>query len=210
MYIRHLGHSCFLMKNAGGVTVITDPYEAKSVGAPKINEKADIVTVSHEHYDHNAVDEVRGKYSLITGGGEWVVKGIGISGKRCFHDNHGGSLRGSCTIYKFVTDGLTICHMADLGEDLNPEIVDFVKGCDIMFIPVGGTYTIDADTATQYCRAINAKIVIPMHYLVEGLKVDVAPADRFLANMGGYRRLKELEVDADNIKMRSGVVYLQD
>ncbi|MCD8205607.1 MAG: MBL fold metallo-hydrolase [Clostridia bacterium] len=209
MYIKHFGHSSFYIKTAKGVTIITDPYD-ETVGAPKINETADIVTVSHDHYDHSAVGEVKGKPRIVRGEGTWDIRGVEIEGKRCFHDNHGGSLRGACTMYRFIADGLVVCHMADIGEDLNQNIVDFAKGCDVLMIPVGGKYTIDANTAMQYCRAIGAKIVIPMHYYVEGVKLDIAPAGSFLAGMGGYRRVKELEIDRENIKMRAGVVYLQD
>jgi len=149
---------------------------------------ADIVTVSHQHEDHNAVDAVEGSPYVVNGPGEYEIQGVVVMGFATYHDGQGGAKRGSNTIYRIEIDGVSIAHLGDLGHTLNSDQVDALDGVDILLIPVGGIYTVDAGQAASIVKEIDPKIVIPMHYGRSSLNQDVfgelAPVSTFLKEMG--------------------------
>lgn len=169
MEITSLGHSSFRLKGKTA-TVVTDPYDPAMVGLafPK-HVAADIVTVSHDHGDHNAVGNLEGRPFVVRGPGEYEIKGVGIVGIGVYHDTENGAQRGSNTIYRIELDGLSFVHLGDLGHSLSADQVDTLDGVDILFVPVGGYYTIDAPTAAALVNKISPSIVIPMHYGRKGL-----------------------------------------
>lgn len=179
MKIRYLGHSSFLLTSNAGVTVVTDPY-ASEVGfrMPKIS--ADIVTVSHRHFDHDNVKAVEGNPLVIENEPKLTVCGINIRTVKSFHDDAEGKKRGDNRIFIFNFDGLNVCHLGDLGEPLSVGLVEKIKPVDVLMIPVGGKYTIDASMAKEYVERLSPKIVIPMHFHVAGGKIDIAGVDGFL------------------------------
>ncbi len=185
MKIEYLGHSCFRIQTEQGVTIVTDPYTKVGYELPK-GLQADIVSVSHGHFDHNYVEAVEGAPMIIETEGEHVVCGVKIVGEHTWHDPHQGVLRGKNIIFKMDIDGFIVCHFGDLGESYSDEIAKILSGTDVWLIPVGGTYTIDAEQAKVYIEKCKPKAVIPMHYLPEDGTLDITGAKGFLQKMNGY------------------------
>jgi L-ascorbate metabolism protein UlaG (beta-lactamase superfamily) len=185
MTITWYGHSCFKITNQGGhLTIITDPFD-KSIGLkpPRIN--ADIVTVSHEHDDHNNVKALNGSPFVINGPGEYEIKGVNILGIDSFHDQQQGQKRGLNTIYLIEIDSIRICHLGDFGQDrLTDEQVEKIGAVDILMIPVGGHYTIEASQAVEIVDQLEPHLVVPMHYKIPGLKIELDGIEKFLKEMG--------------------------
>lgn len=188
MEIRYFGHSSFLLKNKT-TSVVTDPYSTDSVGLkfPK-NITADIVTVSHDHPDHNHIANIEGTPFVISGPGEYEIKGISILGYSSFHDEEKGAKRGKNTIYKFEIDNISICHLGDLGCIPTNEEIEKLDGIDILLVPVGGFYTIDPEQAEKIIAEIEPSVVIPMHFgrteLDKKTFGDLKPLTEFLKVMG--------------------------
>lgn len=187
MDITYLGHSSFKLRGKNAL-VVTDPFGG-SIGLPfPKHTAADIVTVSHDHDDHNAIQVIEGSPFVISGPGEYEIKGVGIVGMGVYHDDQKGEKRGKNTIYRIELDGLTIVHLGDLGHELTSAQVDALDGVDILLVPVGGVYTIDAGLAAKVVGEIEPTIVIPMHYNRPGLDqkmfAGVAGVDAFLKEMG--------------------------
>ncbi len=155
MDIYPLGHASFKIKGKTA-TVVTDPYEGKA--------EADIVLVSHEHPDHNAISKVSGEPFIVNGPGEYEIKDVTVTGVPSYHDDKKGEERGNNVIYKFTVDGLNLCHLGDLGHKLTDKQVEDIGDVDILFVPVGGHFTISAETASEVVAQIEPYIVIPMHY----------------------------------------------
>lgn len=163
MEIYPLGHSSFKLRGKQA-TVVTDPYSVKSMAVkfPRSIE-ADIVTISHDHEDHNAASLVGGSPFVIRGPGEYEVKGVSVIGVTSFHDAEDGASRGRNTMYRIEMDKVKIAHLGDVGHVLTSAQLDALDGVDVLFIPVGGLYTVDAEQAAQIISDIEPKIVIPMH-----------------------------------------------
>ena len=182
MDITSLGHSSLRIRGKT-TTVVTDPFDSKFLGLkfPK-HITADIVTVSHAHEDHNAVAQIEGNPFIVSGPGEYEIKGVGIVGISSHHDAENKGLN---TIYRIEMEDLSIVHLGDLGRMLTADEVDGLDGVDILMIPVGRTYTIDAAQASKLVSEIDPTIIIPMHYGgIPGLKFDLAPVSVFLKEMG--------------------------
>jgi len=185
MTISWYGHSCFKITNQGGhLTIITDPFD-KSIGLTPPRGSADIVTVSHDHYDHNNVKAISGSPFVINNPGEYEIKGIRIIGCSSFHDKKEGKERGLNTIYLIKMDKIRICHLGDLGQDrLTDEQLEAIGYVDILIIPVGGLYTIEASEAVKIVKQLEPNLIIPMHYKLPGLKINFASLNEFLKEMG--------------------------
>lgn len=191
MDITYLGHSAFKLRGKIA-TVITDPF-GSSVGFDMPKSSADIITVSHQHEDHNAIEKVNGTARrpqpyLIQAPGEYEVSGVGVFGWQTFHDDQEGALRGKNTIYIIHLEGLKICHLGDLGHILSEAQVHQIGEIDVLLIPVGGFYTINAKQAVAVIKELQPSIVVPMHYQTpkhntETFK-EVAPVSQFLTEMG--------------------------
>lgn len=162
MQIFWLGHSCFKIQDKDN-TIITDPY-GPGYGLKPPRLKAEIVTVSHDHGDHNYTDGIMGDPLIIKGPGEFEVKGIYIRGAKSWHDNQNGKERGDNIIYRLEVDGVSLAHLGDLGHGLDDQLIEFLEGTDVLLIPVGGVYTINAKQAVEIISQIEPRIVIPMHY----------------------------------------------
>lgn len=178
MKIQYLGHSSFKLTESTGTTIITDPYSQK-VGFAMPEVSADAVTVSHHHFDHDNVKAVGGNPQIIDKEASYDLPGVEINAFKSFHDNDGGKQRGENVIFKFRMDGLDVCHLGDLGEECSAELIERILPVDILLIPVGGNYTIDAETAKEYVDRLMPEVVIPMHYRVKDLKVDIEKLDDF-------------------------------
>lgn len=187
MNIQYIGHACFRIKSKLG-TVVIDPYDSKMLGTKLPKLEADIVTISHDHEDHNASDQIEGDPLVLTYPGEYEKNGIRVYGFETYHDKSKGEERGKNTMFKFDVDGVTILHCGDLGHTLSSELLDDINGADVVMIPVGGFYTIDADEARQVVEKLEPSIVIPMHYKNDALSSDImnnlAPVDEFIKKIG--------------------------
>lgn len=182
MDITWLGHSCFRIKGKEAV-VVTDPCNP-SLGYPVGKLRADIVTVSHFHPGHSYIEAVEGEFKEIKGPGEYELKGVFITGIATFHDNSQGSERGKNNVYLLEIDGVTLCHLGDIGHSLSSDVEEQIGDVGVLFIPVGGLNTIDSSTAGDIVRNLSPKIVIPMHYKTPALARDLETVDKFLKKMG--------------------------
>lgn len=179
MKIQYLGHSSFKLTESTGISVVTDPYD-DSVGYHMPETDADAVTVSHHHYDHDAISKVKGNPVVLDKETGYILKdSVEISSIMSFHDDCRGKKRGENIIFKFRMDGLDVCHLGDLGEDCSSDLIEMILPVNVLMIPVGGNYTIDAKMAKEYVDRIMPDIVIPMHYREKGKKLDVDRVEEF-------------------------------
>lgn len=186
MIITHIGHSCFKIQDKigpDGITVITDPYD-KKIGVKAPNLEADIVTISHDHYDHNNTKAIRNEAYIINSAGEYDYKGIGVHGVESYHDDKKGKDRGTNVIYRIEVDDISVSHLGDLGHELDSKQLDLLVGADILLVPVGGKYTIDAKKAVEVVSQIEPRMVIPMHYKYKGINLDIDGVDKFVKELG--------------------------
>lgn len=186
MLITWHGHSEFYLERADGFSLLTDPFDAH-VGYPMHSYKADAVTVSHGHGDHNFVEKAEGNPAIIDQAGEWQIDpDVKVTAIPSFHDDVQGEKRGKNLIIKIEMEGLTLAHLGDLGVSLDEDQIRALGEIDILMIPVGGFYTIDAQTARQAVHALQPKMVIPMHFKNQGINEDwpISDGKDFLALMG--------------------------
>ncbi len=211
MEISWLGQAAFKLKGKTA-TVVTDPYDPEFIGLKWPKVEADIVTISHDHGDHNNAAGVSGASYTATGPGEYEIKGVAFTGTPSFHDNKGGAERGKNTIFTFNIDGVRICHLGDLGQaQLTDPQLEAIGDVDVLLIPVGSVYTIDGGAAAKIVAQIEPKVIIPMHYGQPGLKVNLEPVDHFLKEMGkeGVTPVAKLSVSADKLPEEAEVVVLE-
>ena len=179
MEISWFGHSCFHIVDSLGRSIITDP-PAKRVGYDLPDVRADVVLVSHDHYDHNNVEAIGGSPAVIREPKEHTASGITFYGILSHHDDKGGTLRGENIIFTFALDGIRICHLGDLGHILSADQIREIGPVDVLMIPVGGVFTLDASGASKVVEKIRPKVVIPMHFKTKALKMNIESSDRFL------------------------------
>lgn len=176
--IKHIAHACFLIDN-GKEKLIIDPYD-HSIGYEKVEETVEYILVSHNHYDHNYIQNIKLKDNI----GSFVFRKV-----HSYHDEEKGKLRGENIIHIIQTENITICHLGDLGHILTSQQVQQIGKVDVLLIPVGGTYTIDYKQAVEVVKQINPNTVIPMHYKTKKTHLDIETADNFRIAIG-----KEYEV----------------
>ncbi len=162
---------------------MTDPHDGRSIGIKTPAVKADIVLVSHEHFDHNCVRIVRGDPAVVREPGERTVKGLKILGVPSFHDVEGGAKRGKNIMFKFELDGMRFCHCGDLCHSLSDEQIAELGQIDVLFIPVGGAITLDGKQARELVSRIRPRVAVPMHFRMGGLSMSIETVDRFLENI---------------------------
>lgn len=187
MDITYLGHSSFRIKTKTAV-VITDPFDPAMTGLKYSGVEGDIVTVSHNHRDHNNIDKVAGVKKVVDGPGEYEISGVSIIGYPSFHDNEKGALKGKNTIYVIEAEGLRLVHLGDLGHTLSEDLINEMGDVDVLMIPVGGEFTIGPKEATEIVSKVEPFFVIPMHYMQDGLNKEtfakLEPVDTFLKESG--------------------------
>lgn len=214
MEITNLGHSSFKLRGKQ-VTIVTDPFNPKMLGIKFPKVTADAVTVSHSHDDHNFLGAVEGEPIILAGPGEYEVKGAKIIGISTFHDASGGSARGKNTVYRINIDGVAIVHCGDLGHKFDDKQLEMLEGANVLMVPVGGFYTIDAAVACEVVSQINPNIIIPMHYATPSLDKSIASkltdVGVFLKEMGkeGISPQPKLTVTRDKLPMEPIVVVLE-
>lgn len=217
MEITFLGHSSFRIKCKKNI-IVTDPYN-ENVGFEMPQVSADIITISHQHQDHNNLAAVkpttkREKPFVVDGPGEYEISNVSIFGVASFHDNSGGSKRGENTIYLISVDGLRLAHLGDLGHKLTEGQLEEINGVDVLFIPVGGNYTIDDNQAVEIIGQIEPKVIIPMHYKTAEMKADFGidlTVNDFLKTIGeeGSKPREKLIISKDKLPPEREIVILK-
>lgn len=208
--IKWLGHSCFLVTSSEGVKILTDPFD-EQVGYEVPSEEADIVTTSHDHYDHNYIKAVKGNFVHIKEPGTYSEHGIDIKGVATFHDEAGGKKRGKNVVYKFNVDGIEVCHCGDLGHIPAPGQVEEIGRVDVLLLPVGGNYTVDAKEAFEVAKLLKPAVIIPMHFKTDDNDFPIDGVDKFVAVAGGGERAgkQEVEFTRENIGSMPPVLILE-
>jgi len=200
MNIKYLGHAAFVITSGTGIKIITDPYETShDLTYGEITESADIVTVSHDHFDHSNVAAVKGNPEVVRRTGRSTAKGMEFRGIATYHDEAKGKLRGNNIIFCFEVDGIRVCHLGDLGHLLDDKQVAEIGSVDIVLIPVGGYYTIDAKAATEVCNQLKPRVIMPMHYKTEKGIPNIVGVDGFL---GGKANVSQ--PDASQAEFKRG------
>lgn len=209
MEITWLGHASFKIRTyvpqIGWVTLVTDPYDSEMVGLKFPKTVADIVTVSHEHKDHSATGSLKNDAGeppkTLIGPGEYEIKGVTIRGIAASHDDKAGAERGENTIFVIDSEGVRVAHLGDLGHKLNDDQLSEMGQVDIVLVPVGGFYTIDAERASEIITQLEPKVVIPMHYKIPGIS---APFDQLLPVSDFVKKMGVEPKNMDKFEVKKG------
>lgn len=186
MVITWLGQACFKIQS-GDLTIVVDPY-SKEIGLTPPRFRADLVLVTHSHFDHANKESISGEPFVVEGPGEYETKGVFVRGIQTFHDSVMGRDRGVNTIYKIEVEGVSVAHLGDFGEkEMRNETLEELGGVDVLMVPVGGKYTIDGEEAAGVVHQIEPRFAIPMHYKIPGLKVTLDDVETFLKEMGAAK-----------------------
>lgn len=161
-----------------------DPF-SKEIGLRPPKIKDDLVLITHHHFDHDNIGEANSEAFIIDGPGEYEKRGISVRGISSFHDKTGGKERGLNTIYVIKSDDMTICHLGDFGQEkFEDHQLEEIGDVDILMVPIGGVYTIDYKEAIGAISQVEPKIVIPMHYKIKDVKIDIGGPEKFLKEIG--------------------------
>lgn len=212
MRIKWLGHASFLLTSEDGTRVICDPYSCGGgIDYGAIEESADVVTVSHKHGDHDNVAAVKGKPEVVDTPGSRKVKGIEFKGVPTYHDEARGKQRGENIVFCFTMDAIRICHLGDLGHELDDGHLAAIGSVDILLSPVGGFYTMDAKVAAKVCERIAPSVVIPMHFKTGKCGYPIAGVDDFLKGRKNVRRMgvSEMEIRKEQLPAATETVVLE-
>ncbi|OGP72583.1 MAG: hypothetical protein A2V86_04050 [Deltaproteobacteria bacterium RBG_16_49_23] len=215
MKIKWYGHAAFLITSDQGLKIILDPYEPGAFGGQlsygKIKDQADVALTSHDHADHNDTKSLPGTPQVVKGSGPKTVKGISIKGISTYHDPSRGSERGANTIFNLQVDGIQVCHLGDLGHILSEKELSEIGPVDILLIPVGGFFTIDAKEATRVSEQIKPKVLIPMHFKTEKCGFPIAPVEDFLKEKPVPKRpgTSEATFDKASLPKKMEIIVLE-
>jgi L-ascorbate metabolism protein UlaG (beta-lactamase superfamily) len=197
MKIKWNGHACFTITADNGAVIVTDPYDPAAYGGvlayDMVKDRTDIALVSHDHLDHNHVSGLTGSPVVLRKSGK--AKGLEIKGLEVCHDETGGKERGANTIFSFAVDGIRICFTGDLGHRLSADQIRSVGPVDVLLIPVGGTFTLDAKGAVDVAKSLNARLIIPMHFKTEKCQLPISSAESFLELMPNVKRKNQSEIN---------------
>jgi L-ascorbate metabolism protein UlaG (beta-lactamase superfamily) len=210
MRLRYLGHSCFSITTGSGIRIVTDPFSGiPGLKMPAV--QAEIVTVSHSHADHNNVNGVGGNFLIAMKPGVTESEGVTLCGIESFHDNLHGRLRGQNIIFTIKADGLTICHLGDLGHTLSDDQLAQIGHVDILMVPVGEIFTFSVNDALKTVNQINPVVTIPMHYSLTGPGFGLKNVQKFLSIAGDFDKADscEVEITSENIGEYKGIIVMK-
>ena len=175
-----IGHAKFLIELENGLRIVIDPYDA-TCGYPVTPVKADVVLVSHGHHDHSAVDTIPGKPRVIDKAGAYDLgDGVTVTAVEAFHDDAQGTKRGRTLLFSIRAEGLNAIHLGDLGHIPTPEQIEALGAADVLMVPVGGFFTIDAAQAKETAALLQARVILPMHYKTRAnADWPIAPVEAF-------------------------------
>jgi L-ascorbate metabolism protein UlaG (beta-lactamase superfamily) len=182
--IDYLGHACFMVTGDSGKRAVFDPYEPGCFGgalrhaAPGVS--AELVFVSHGHADHAAAGQVGGRPRVVDRPGAGKSGAAAWLGVRTFHDGSGGAERGGNVAYALKLDGVSFCHLGDLGHALSRAQAGEIGPVDVLFAPVGGHFTVDGRGAVEAARALSPRVLVPMHFKTPQVDFPIATLEDFL------------------------------
>lgn len=200
MKIRFIGHSCFLIE-IGGLKVMTDPFDESVPYKFPEKEEVDIVTISHDHFDHNAVNRVKVRKEVLKDPVDKTIDGVKFKSKSFFHDEEGGRRRGKNAIFLIEGEDFKIVHLGDLGHVPEEKELEIFKNPYFLMVPVGGYYTIDSKKADKIIEILNPLITIPMHYKTGKLDFPIATVEEFLKNKQNVHKLTTLEAEFNKLNL---------
>lgn len=215
MKIKYYGHAAFQITTDGGIKIIIDPYQSGAFSGAlaygKITDEADVVLTSHDHDDHNYIGDIRGSFTKIGAAGEYETKGIRVRAVHTYHDQSKGSERGNNLIFAVEADGLTIIHAGDLGHVLDEETLSKIGGADVLLLPVGGFYTINAGEATKIMETMSPSITVPMHYKTAKCDFPIASVEDFTEGRVNVKKLSDavLEITKATLPQQPEIVVLK-
>lgn len=213
MLIDWLGHSCFKVTLKNGTRILLDPYDDHYGYTPQ-DVEADIVTISHNHNDHNDTSHVTGDYTVVREAGVHTFGELTIEGLKTWHDKEQGAKRGENICYMLSVRGIRVCHMGDIGCIPGDDVLEKIKGSEILMVPVGGNYTIDANEALEICEIVKPNIIIPMHFQTPASNLDIAPLSDFLEAAGREYDVSHLgkcyiKIDKATLKKRTRIIVME-
>lgn len=204
MKLKWNGHTSFTITASDGTIIVTDPYDPNGYdGALQydvVSDRADIAVVSHDHADHNYVEGLTGDPQILRGSGS--IKNIEIKGIETFHDESEGSERGTNVVFVMKVDGINICFCGDLGHQLSDEQINAVGEIEILLVPVGGFFTLDAEGASKLVETLKPRIVIPMHYKTSKCGFPISDVEPFLALMKDVKKPDKSEIEITSEQLR--------
>jgi L-ascorbate metabolism protein UlaG (beta-lactamase superfamily) len=212
MKVKWLGHASFMITSDKGVRIITDPYKiGGNLKYAEVKGPADIVTVSHEHFDHNNVAPIEGNPHVIKGAKSDEAKGIKYNGVATFHDENKGKDRGTNTVFCFEVDGVRVCHLGDLGHKLSDHEATQIGKVDVLLTPMAGFYTMNAAVATEVSEQLKPKVIIPMHFKNERCDFPVSTVEDFLKGKKNVTRMdsSEIEFRAGKLPAETKIIVLK-
>jgi L-ascorbate metabolism protein UlaG (beta-lactamase superfamily) len=204
MKIKWLGHSAFLLTASDGTRIVTDPYKPGCFGGAltygPIREKADFVTVSHNHLDHNYIDDLPGPPKTIRSAISRSAGAVKVAGYDTFHDASQGRERGKNVVFVFEDTGLRLAHLGDLGHVPTAQ-AEAIGKVDVLLIPVGGYFTIDAGQAHKTVELLGARVIIPMHFKTGKTNMPITGVEEFTRGRANVRHVgaSEVEITADRL-----------
>ena len=214
MIIKYLGHAAFELTLESGKRIVFDPYTAGAFGTldfEPIKGEYDAAVVSHDHEDHSSKDVLKRSKKIVNKVGRVETGGVAIESVATFHDDAKGAKRGKNLVSVVEAEGLRVAHLGDLGHAIAAKDFPLLKAVDVMMIPVGGHFTIDASTAAEVARALQPKIVIPMHYQTPKVDFPITPVENFTKLMDNVESAgaSEIEVTKETLPLKMKVVVLE-
>ncbi len=208
MEIVWAGHSCFTIRGKA-TTLVFDPCPPQHGCAARWGSPQAIL-LSHHHPGHSYADEFHGQPRVFCGPGEYEVGGAFITALGTYHDADEGATRGRNTVFSIELEGLSLCHVGDLGHPLTGQALREIGKVDILFVPVGDVSTLSVAEARSLTRALQPRYVLPMHYRTETARPDLEPLETFLSAMGAEQpdRRPKLSVTVNNLPLTTQVVVL--
>ena len=198
MKLKYYGHACFTLRFADGTALAIDPFDESVTYAP-CDESCDAALLSHDHFDHNHTESLRGDFRVIREAGEYDVRGVHITAVPSFHDKQGGALRGRNLIFRIEGEGLTIVHLGDLGHMPDAEQLKAMSGADVLLVPIGGTYTIDTPEAEEVIRLAQPKHAVAMHFRTPDYDFNASTCEAFARDMQAVRMPREVEITPETL-----------
>jgi L-ascorbate metabolism protein UlaG (beta-lactamase superfamily) len=213
MKIDWLGHSCFKVTLKNGVVILFDPFDS-TIGYAQQEVEPDIVVISHDHRDHSDLSHIKGDYTMVDTAGVHKIGDVTLTGIKTWHDHCDGAQRGESLAFLLSVNGLRLCHMGDVGCVPSDDVLEQLKGVELLLIPVGGNYTVDAKEAMVIIDAITPNIIIPMHFKTPECNLEIAPLYDFLEQARGIYDISHpgkayLKIDKATLKKRTRVVVME-
>lgn len=212
MRVQWLGHSSFLIVSGEGTTIVTDPYEPGGyegqIKYAPIGISPDIITISHSHPDHCGVDQFANDFQTVSRPGVRTIKDVKITGFEWYHDT---DMSVPNIIFLMNVDRMRLCHLGDIGCEPTPQLLEKIGDVDILFIPVGGHYTIGPKEAYQLVARIRPKLALPMHYLTPKIDFPILPVDNFIQGRSNVAMLNntEFEITKEQLPEETHIVVLR-